>query len=276
MGIKTIEQIVVTSMDGTDEELFPFLPYITQDLWEIGADPDTITKLMRKHSQNHTLLKVLDLGCGKGAVSVKLAAELNCSCFGIDGVPEFIEYARQKANEHKVDHLCRFEIGDIRERVKDLSGYDILILGAIGPVFGDYYSTLTLLSKCLSDKGIFIIDDAYIDDMSDFSHPLILKKSIMVQQIDKAGMRLIEDDIMGKEDIMNSESMMFGKLERRCLELVKRYPEKQDLLLNYIKSQQREAGVLENKAVVTTMVITRKLEQQVPDRTASTNEAFRP
>lgn len=34
---KTIEESVVQAMDGTDAELFPFLPYILQDLWEIGA-----------------------------------------------------------------------------------------------------------------------------------------------------------------------------------------------------------------------------------------------
>jgi len=31
--IKSIEESVVTAMDGTSDELFPFLPYILQDLW---------------------------------------------------------------------------------------------------------------------------------------------------------------------------------------------------------------------------------------------------
>ncbi len=36
-GMRTLEESVVASMDGTESELFPFLPYILQDLWEFGA-----------------------------------------------------------------------------------------------------------------------------------------------------------------------------------------------------------------------------------------------
>jgi len=111
--------------------------------WEIGADPEAIKKLIKKHCNNLAELKVLDLGCGKGAVSVKLSQEFGCISHGIDAIPEFVEFARQKASELKVNHLCKFETGDIREKVKELSGYDIAILGAIGPIFGDYFSTLS-------------------------------------------------------------------------------------------------------------------------------------
>jgi hypothetical protein len=46
--MKTIEESIVIAMDGSDKELFPFLPIILQDLWEIGADPEAIIKLIRK------------------------------------------------------------------------------------------------------------------------------------------------------------------------------------------------------------------------------------
>ncbi len=65
--LNTIEESVVIAMDGSDIELFPFLPYILQDVWEIGADPEAIKKLIKKHCNNLAELKVLDLGCGKGA-----------------------------------------------------------------------------------------------------------------------------------------------------------------------------------------------------------------
>ena len=67
-----------------------------------------------------------------------------------------------------MEHLCEFEKGDIRERGKDLQGYDVIILGSIGPVFGDFHTTLTILSKCIHENGIFIIDEGYMDDNSPF------------------------------------------------------------------------------------------------------------
>lgn len=259
-NMKTIEESVVTAMDGSDKELFPYLPYILQDLWEIGADPDAIIKLIRKFYANYNHLKVLDLGCGKGAVSIKVSQKLRCSCNGIDAIPEFVEFARQKAVEFKVNHLCKFETGDIREKVNDLSGFDIIILGAIGPVFGDYFTTLTTLKKCINEDGIFIIDECYIDDDSNFTHPLMLKKSTIKQQIEQAGMELAADDIMDREDIKESDDYIFEHLKKRCFELIEKYPEKHNLFLGYVKKQQTENDVLENKVIGTTLVIRKKSE----------------
>ena len=152
--MKSLEESVVTAMDGSDSGLFPFLPYILQDLWEIGASPEVIIELVRKHMNNYFSLSILDLGCGKGAVSIKLAKEFNCTCLGIDAIKEFINEANNKAKEYGVDHLCKFEVGDIRERIKVLTQFNIIILGAIGPVFGDYFKTLSIISKCLKKEGL--------------------------------------------------------------------------------------------------------------------------
>lgn len=152
------------------------------------------------------------MGCGKGAVSVKVSQELGCTCYGIDAIPEFVEFAQQKASELKVNHLCKFETGDIREKVKELAAYDVVILGAIGPVFGDFFSTLSILEKCINEKGIIIIDDGYINDDSDFNHPLMYKRSDILQQLEKAGMQLVENDIMDRVGIKDSDDYIFYKL----------------------------------------------------------------
>jgi ubiquinone/menaquinone biosynthesis C-methylase UbiE len=256
--MKTIEESVVIAMDGSDKELFPYLPYILQDLWEIGADPDAIIKLINKHYSNYAELKVLDLGCGKGAVSIKVSKTLGCNCYGIDAIPEFIVLAQQKALEFKVEHLCTFETGDIREKVKELSGYDIIILGAIGPVFGDYYTTLTTLSRCINKNGIFIIDDGYIENNSYYSHPLIQKQNSILQQIDLAGMQLLENDIIKQDNIKESDDFIFENLKKRCDELIDKYPDKKELFINYIQKQVEENDVLENKVICSTMVISKK------------------
>ena len=66
----TVEESVVMAMDGTSSNLFPFLPYIFQDLWEIGTSPEIVLTLVKKHTTDYSNLKVLDLGCGKGAVLI--------------------------------------------------------------------------------------------------------------------------------------------------------------------------------------------------------------
>ncbi len=256
--MKPIEESVVMAMDGSDKELYPYLPYILQDIWEIGTDPDTVIHIIRANAPDYTHLKILDLGCGKGAVSVKVAAALGCHCHGIDAVPEFIAYANKKAAEHQVAHLCNFETGDIRKNIKDLSRYDVVVLGAIGPVFGDYHATLTSLAGCLKDQGIFIIDDAYIEDNSDFSHPLIYRKSNILQHIEKAGMELIGDHRFDRDQIQESDDFIHSHLKKRCDELIQKHPEKAPLFRNYVKKQEVEMDVLLNKVVTTTLVIRKK------------------
>jgi len=253
--MKTLEESVVTALDGSDKALYPFLPYILQDLWELGADPDIMIKLIRKHVNSPDNLKVLDLGCGKGAVSIKVSKAIGCHCHGIDAIPEFIAIAEQKAKEHVVGHLCTFETGDIRTKVNTLSGFDVIILGAIGPVFGDYYSTLTLLSGCLNSQGIILIDDGYIGDSSEFTHPLMVQKKVLLRQIHAAGMKLIEEEIIPSDDIRNSDQVIIESIQKRCMELIRTYPEKQQLFLDYIKNQESENDILENKVIGSTMVI---------------------
>ena len=161
---------------------------------------------MQKYKNDYTNLKILDLGCGKGAVSIQMAEEFNCKCLGIDAIPEFIDYAKNKAKEFKVDHLCEFEVNDIRKRIETLPQFDVIILGSIGPVFGDYYKTLSTLSKNLKQNGIIIIDDGYIEDDSDFSHPLMQKKSAILNQIKESGMQLIDEIIIKEDEILNRKN----------------------------------------------------------------------
>ncbi len=251
----SLEECVVTAMDGTDKELFPFLPYILQDTWEIGADPEIIISLIQKHMSNFSNLNVLDLGCGKGAVSILLADKLKCSCHGIDAIPEFIVEANKKANEYSVSHLCKFELGDIRIKIKTLQHYDVIILGAVGPVLGNYFSTLTALANNLNPDGVIIIDDGYIENGSDFNHPLILMQNEVHRQIHAAGMKLVDEVIISKEKIKDSDDCIFTNLKKRCLELMEMHPEKHILFKAYIEKQEEENDVLENKVVCSTMVI---------------------
>ena len=80
----TLEESVAQAMDGSGTGIVPFLPYILQDAWEIGTDAGVVAELVRRHRGSEARLQVLDLGCGKGAVSVRLARELGCRCLGID------------------------------------------------------------------------------------------------------------------------------------------------------------------------------------------------
>jgi cyclopropane fatty-acyl-phospholipid synthase-like methyltransferase len=257
-SMKSLEDSILTAMECPDKEILPYLPYILQDFWEIGSDPDTIINLIKKHINIGNLPKVLDLGCGKGAVTVNVAHKLKYECYGIDAISEFISFARFKANEYGVDEFCRFEVGDIREKIKLLEFYDVIILGAIGQVFGNYYETLTNLNQHLSEDGIIIIDDGYIEDESDFTHQQVFRKSEIQKQINEAGMFLAEEVVDdASETVACNYDREYHNIAKRCQELIDIHPDKANIFLNYKNIQKIEYNNLKRDITCSTMVIKR-------------------
>jgi len=296
---KSLEESVVTVMGGTDPEIYPFLPYILQDVWEIGASPEVMVRMAQRHVPKDRVLEVLDLGCGKGAVSVAMARMLPCRCHGIDAVDAFIEEARKKALAFGVAGKCAFETGDIREWVgrhqagkllpcsktphgevlhRDVSHrevsqrdeshsnvpanpnvpkFDVIVLGAIGPVLGDYFETLTRLKPFMVHDGIVLIDDGYIPDESTFTHPLVQRKEELHRQVARTGMRLVDEEIISADDMQSSNEAIHQPLVRRCRELMEKHPEKRSLFEGYIHKQEEEIDILENRIICSTMVLKR-------------------
>jgi SAM-dependent methyltransferase len=256
--MQSVEESVVQAMDGTDTALFPFLPYILQDSRELGTDPAVVLALLREHFTRHDTFSLLDLGCGKGTVSVQAAKRFGCRCHGIDGIPAFIADAQQFANEAGVQHLCRFEVADIREAVSFLEGFDVVVLGSIGPVLGSYTETLTAVSRCMLPSGKVVLDDWYLDDDSDYAHPQVIKRSEMLAQIDAAGMEMVVEEVMPREDLVEMDDALSLVIERRCRELMVRYPEKRALFSDYIRRQHEMNHFLENRVTCATMLLQRR------------------
>jgi len=279
--MESLQESVRISLDCTNPDIFPFLPYILQDSWEIGACYTDIKTLIENHFETIQDLKVLDLGCGKGAVSIQLAQALGCSCVGIDGMPDFIDEARIRASQRNVGQLCAFLHADIRMVVEGFTGYDIIILGAIGPVLGNYYQTLSRLKPCLSEKGIIIIDDGYLpvemiqsenslqdtnqcenNPQKDLTENNRLNytahgKEEILKQASDAGFVLKDEIVMKSNMITNSNQKIFESLKKRCEELIHQHPLQKKLFEQYIKVQEGENSNLENNLICSTMLFER-------------------
>jgi SAM-dependent methyltransferase len=253
----TLEECVSQAMDGGNEAaIVPFLPYILQDAWEIGTDARVVTELLRRSRPDHER-RVLDLGCGKGAVSVRLARELGYRCLGIDALAEFVQAAREKAREYGVERLCRFEQGDVRLRIHALERFDVIVLGAIGPVFGDHLATLGILGPHLEQGGLIVVDDGWIDDDSPLAHPLVPRRGELLRQVAAAGMRIAEEVVLDRKDIAASDSKLFRDLETRCRELIARHPGQRALFEGYLRRQVDENDWLEKRITCAVLVIKR-------------------
>jgi SAM-dependent methyltransferase len=254
------EEKLVRSLSWETTELLPFLPYLLQDFWELGSDPDVMVKLINKYVIISDMTRVLDLACGKGAVSVKVAHKLRVKVRGIDLIPEFIEYAAQKAKEFEVDDLCEFLLGDINEAVKTERDYDCVIFGAAGvDVLGGAEEALNNLKATVKPGGYILIEEGYIPDDGKRENIRYNADAYFPEQYWKdlfktSGLELIETASGHSEGELDSDSGL-AAITARADELIEKHPDKKALFEGYVRNQQSEyADIADSLTCVTWML----------------------
>ncbi|MBS3872292.1 MAG: methyltransferase domain-containing protein [Firmicutes bacterium] len=247
-----VEEKLAKSLTAESTELIPYLPYLLQDLWELGSSPKDIIEIIERHVQVSRQTKVLDLACGKGAVSVRLAEAFGCRVKGIDIMPEFIAFANKKANEYGLESLCEFQVGDINEFVMAERDYDLVVFGAAGDVLGGCEEAIRKLKSTVKGGGYIVLDDAYAKEE-------VLGKYLARNQwlmfLQNAGVSLLDEKFTEDEEMKRLNEWQQACIVARATELQELYPEKAALFASYIRSQQDECDELENEIAGVLMII---------------------
>jgi 2-polyprenyl-3-methyl-5-hydroxy-6-metoxy-1,4-benzoquinol methylase len=250
--MSSVEEKLAKSLTADTPELIPYLPYLLQDLWELGSSPRDIIHLISKQMKVSEKTKVLDLACGKGAVSVHLAKAKGCKMKGIDLIPEFIEFANKKAKEYGVSNLCEFVVGDITKSVNTEKDYDIVILGAVGDVLGTPEDTIEKLKNTIKPEGYIVIDDAFGKKGAKIDY---YTREEWLLIFEKTEVTLIDEKIIENDELVNLNREQQGFIIKRANELKREYPESAYLFDRYIHSQQVECDMLESDILGVTLLI---------------------
>ncbi len=78
-----LEREIAGSLDA-DPVLIPFLPELLADLDELGSSAEQVVGVLAPLALPRAA-RVLELGCGKGVVAVRLASEFGFSVLAVDG-----------------------------------------------------------------------------------------------------------------------------------------------------------------------------------------------
>lgn len=237
-----VREKLAQSLTGESVEIIPYLPYLLQDLWELGAIAEDIIQIIEQNIDVTANTSILDLACGKGAVSIKLARAFGCRTKGIDLIPEFIDYAVNKAAEYGLQDRCEFVVEDINQSVVNENGYDIVILASVGDVLGDLWQTLLKLKNTVRPGGYILIDDAYSqDDTNNVYH----SREVWLKAFRDTGVRLVAEQGAAASVLKDINKYNQDRITQRAQELILAYPELADLFAGYVASQQAECDVLE-------------------------------
>jgi len=241
-----LEDDLCSSLDA-NPNILPFIPYLVQDLWALGSSPEIVIELISKLNLPSDETKILDLGCGKGAVTITLAEEFGYKAVGIDATNEFLDIAKQKAGEKNVSHLCDFQLGDIREYVKITNNFDIVIYASLGGLLGNYEEIVRNLRNTIKPGGYILIDDGYLKtnekvERKGYEHYFPHKETI--NQLTAWGDRIIEEIDADEESNKINETYL-QVISKRAKELETQYPEKADLFEWYLQNQKEECEVID-------------------------------
>ena len=247
-----VEERLARSLTAESTELIPYLSYLLQDLWELGSSPRDMADLLSRHADISPETRILDLACGKGAVSVHLAREFGCRVTGVDLMEDFITEAREQAEAQGLSGRCSFSAGDINHITAAGGDYDIVILGAVGDVLGSPLQTITQLKRTICPEGYILIDDGFaFEEGMEGAYT----RDYWLGCCETAGVRLLDELCIDDEELREINEQQQGHIRRRAEELAAQHPEKKELFEGYLRSQQEECDMLEQEIVGVTMLL---------------------
>ena len=226
------------------------MPELLSDLWDLGGWFDTIVDILRRTGLPPESTHVLDLGCGKGAVSIHLAKHLGFRAHGVDFFEPFVDNARSRAVEHRVQHLCTFEVADMREAVDRLKEFDVAVYASVGGVLGNHYNSVLRIRQTVRPGGYIVIDDGYLagskqPDRNGWGHYVSHEET--VRQLTAHGDDLLHEVRISSDDMHAMDQRYLEAIARRASDLADRHPELADALARHVEWQRGEGQAWETR-----------------------------
>ena len=242
-------------------ELLPYVPELLADLWDLGGWPDVIADLLRPLGLPASSTRVLDLGAGKGAVSIHIAERLGFRAHGVDFFEPFVTEARARAAERGVEHLCTFELADMRDAVDKHRGYDVAIYASIGGVLGDLSQCVQRLRETVRPGGYLIVDDGYLAgserlDRDGYGHYVSHEQT--TSQLTAHGDALIREVLIPADDVRAVVERYIEAIARRAGDISARQPGLSEALNQHVELQRTESEVWEKRVVSAVWLLMKK------------------
>lgn len=142
-------------------------------------------------------IKVLDAGCGNGAVLIRLALKFKddkyVSFRGIDVSKSFVDYSNRAAKHKNVAESTRFELFDI-EKEKIEGKYDVILSSEVLEHLENPEKFLRKMAKPLNKGGVLLISTPNSNNW--LKYPFIWAKSLVARINNKEW----QDQLISKEE----------------------------------------------------------------------------
>jgi SAM-dependent methyltransferase len=240
-------QQIAAALDATPE-LVPYLPELLADLWDLGGSPPLVAEWLGGLGLPADSTRVLDLGCGKGAVSLTVARDLGVQVHGVDLMGPFVREARVRAAEWGLSDRCRFEKGDLREVARSVTGYDVVVYASVGAL-GPLNECVATLRRCVRDGGYLVVDEGFlapgVGSGSTFVNLAGYRETR--RRLTSYGDVILRERILGPEEMSAVDQRYIESIGARAEVLAARTPGEASLIRSYVERQRHAAAAWERE-----------------------------
>ena len=245
---------------GVSPELLPFLPELLADIWVLGSWPEHIVEALRELDLPRDAARVLEVGCGKGAVCVPIASDLGFRVHGVDLFEPFLQEARARAAEAGVADRCTFEQADMKEALAREEAHDVVVLAGVGFVLGGIAETVGWLRRGVRPGGYILIDDGYLSRKDRIDYPgyePYRNRETTLQELTAHGDELLKEVEVPLSEVKAYNARNNEVIARRVTEVSLRHPELREQLLRYQQAEIEECLLLETETVAAILLLQR-------------------
>ncbi len=225
-----------------DPALLAYVPELLADLDELGSDAELIAEVVAD-LQLPSDTRVVDLGCGKGAVAVEIAAETGFEVTGIELFEPFISYCNDLAQREGVAALCDFRVGNVCDMAATVGQYDVAIFAALGDVLGEPDETMKVVREYVKPGGLIVISDLYLIDGGSNDFPGFERyrhHDETVSLLSAHGDALVKEVIPDSEDDGGEEDDEALKIRARAQALAVQHPKLKEAFMTFASDQAEE------------------------------------
>ena len=240
-------------------ELLPYIPKLLADLAELGSDSEVTVELVASLDLPAEA-QVLDLGCGKGVVSVAIAEELGLRVLGIDLFDPFIGSASEAAEAAGVAHLCTFRQADILKVVDEIAPVAVAVFAALGDVLGPLDETVGVIRRFVQPDGHYIIDDSYLNEMGSVSYggtEGYASHEETLRRLAASGDVVVREIREPLESVVAANAENNASIRRRAQALAGVHPALKGALPGFVEDQELECDYLEKNLISASWLIRR-------------------
>lgn len=183
----------------------------------------------------------LDLGCGKGAVSLALAGRFGWTVVGVDAFLPFVEEARQRALAGNLSHLVTFRPEDLRATLARDESCDVLLYLGLGPLLGEVGRTVGRLRTRVRPGGLLLVNDARLGGEPTHGLATEAPDAETIARLTLHGDELIAKRTPPRAALEALHRTTQDLLNAQARVLADRHPELEGLLFEFVMAQDRAA-----------------------------------